>query len=347
MARRIVAAALDEGINYVDTADFYGTWYEGTSLAEELLGWALKGMRERIVLGTKGCQQVGPGTNNRGASRYHLMNALEGSLRRLRTDHVDLYQIHIFDPDTPMEETMRTLDEMVRSGKVRYVGSSQYMAWQICRCNDLAEHYGWTPFITTQAHYNLLERQVEVELLPYCRATGVGLLAFFALANGLLAGRYPQGAPPPPDSRAAAFERTRRYLAQYATPQNYRAHRQVHRLCPRARAHVGRPGHRLGAYGAGGVHGAYWRQQRGADGGQRSRRCLEADGRGERRGSTAPRWQRIIVIRPGKKAGAVIHCPHRYKGATYRPVWFERQGRRSGVAGWAEADLARSRYPAG
>jgi aryl-alcohol dehydrogenase-like predicted oxidoreductase len=221
MARRIVAAALDEGINYVDTADFYGTWYEGTSLAEELLGWALKGMRERIVLGTKGCQQVGPGTNNRGASRYHLMNALEGSLRRLRTDHVDLYQIHIFDPHTPMEETMRTLDEMVRSGKVRYVGSSQYMAWQICRCNDLAERYGWTPFSTTQAQYNLLERQVEKELLPFCRATGVGLLAFFALANGLLAGRYPQGAPPPPDSRAAAFERTRRYLAQYATPQNY------------------------------------------------------------------------------------------------------------------------------
>ncbi len=221
MAGQIVAAALDEGINYIDTADLYGTWYEGTSLAEELLGSALHGLRERVVLGTKGCQQVGPSVNDRGASRYHLMNALEGSLRRLRTDHVDLYQIHIYDPATPLEETMRTLDEMVRSGKVRYIGSSQYLAWQICRCNDLAERYGWTPFITTQAHYNLLERQVEAEMLPYCRAMGVGLLPYFGLANGLLAGRYPQGAPPPPDSRAVAFERTRRYLAQYATPQNY------------------------------------------------------------------------------------------------------------------------------
>lgn len=221
MARRIVAAALDEGINYFDTADFYGTWYEGASVSEELLGAALQGLRERVVLGTKGCQQVGPGTNDRGASRYHLMNALEASLRRLRTDHVDLYQIHLPDPTTPLEETMRALDDMVRSGKVRYVGASQYQAWQICRSNDLAERYGWVPYVTTQAPYNLLERGVEKELLPFCRAMGVGLLAFFALANGLLAGRYPQGAPPPADSRAAAFERTRRYLAQYATPQNY------------------------------------------------------------------------------------------------------------------------------
>jgi aryl-alcohol dehydrogenase-like predicted oxidoreductase len=120
-----------------------------------------------------------------------------------------------------MEETMRTLEDMVRSGKVRYIGASQYQAWQICRSNDLAERYGWVRFATTQAHYNLLEREVERELLPFCRATNVGLLPYFCLANGLLAGRYKQGAPPPSDSRAAAFERTRRYLNQYATPENY------------------------------------------------------------------------------------------------------------------------------
>jgi aryl-alcohol dehydrogenase-like predicted oxidoreductase len=120
-----------------------------------------------------------------------------------------------------MEETMRTLEDMVRAGKVRYVGASQYQAWQICRCNDIAERYGWARFATVQAHYNLLEREVERELIPFCRAMDVGLLPYFPLANGLLAGRYPQGAPPPPDSRAAAFERTRRYLDQYATPENY------------------------------------------------------------------------------------------------------------------------------
>jgi aryl-alcohol dehydrogenase-like predicted oxidoreductase len=221
-AKRIVAAALDSGINYIDTADIYGTWYEGRrSLAEEFLGIALEGLRERIVLGTKGCQATGEGPNDWGASRFHLTNALEASLRRLRTDHVDLYQIHRFDEATPMEETMRALEDMVASGKVRYIGASNYAAWQICRCNDIAERYGWARFISTQAHYNLLEREAEKELLPYCRAMNVGLFPYFVLANGLLAGRYPQGAPPPADSRAAAFERTRRYLSRYATPENY------------------------------------------------------------------------------------------------------------------------------
>lgn len=221
-ARRIVAAALDGGINYIDTADIYGTWYEGRrSLAEEFLGVALEGLRDRIVLGTKGCQATGDGPNDWGASRFHLINALEASLRRLRTDHVDLYQIHRFDETTPMEETMRALEDMVTSGKVRYIGASNYQAWQICRCNDIAERYGWARFISTQAHYNLLERQAEEELLPFCRAMNVGLFPYFVLANGLLAGRYGPDAPPPADSRAAAFERTRRYLSRYATPENY------------------------------------------------------------------------------------------------------------------------------
>lgn len=144
------------------------------------------------------------------------MDALEASLRRLRTDHVDLYQVHLHDAKTPVDETMRTMEDMVR-----YIGASQYQAWQICHCNDLAERRGWVRFMSTQAHYNLLERQVESELLPFCRAMGVGLLAYFALANGLLAGRYAQAAPPPAESRAAALERTRRYLARYATPANY------------------------------------------------------------------------------------------------------------------------------
>lgn len=220
-AIRIVWAALDEGVNYIDTADIYGTWYRGTPLAEEYLGRALEGIRHRVILGTKGCNPTGPDPNDWGASRGHLMRALEASLRRLRTDYIDLYQIHRFDETTPMEETMRALDDMVSAGKVRYIGASNYAAWQICRCNDIAERYGWVRFVTTQAHYNLLEREAERELIPFCQAMGVGLLPYFPLANGLLAGRYPPGAPPPPDSRAAAFERTRRYLRRYATPEGY------------------------------------------------------------------------------------------------------------------------------
>ena len=220
-AKKIIAAALDGGVNYIDTANIYGSWWDGKPRSEEILGEALEGLRDRILLGTKGCQRLGDGENDFGASRYNLMRALEGSLRRLRTDHVDLYQIHLFDETTPMEETMRTLEDMVRSGKVRYIGASNYSAWQICRCNDIAEHYGWIRFATTQEHYNLLERNAERELIPCCRELNVGLFPYFVLANGLLAGRYKQGAPPPADSRAAEFERTRRYLDKYATPENY------------------------------------------------------------------------------------------------------------------------------
>lgn len=222
-AIRIIWAALDQGVNYVDTADIYGTWYRGTSLSEEYVGNALEGIRHRVILGTKGYNPTGEDVNDWGASRHHLMRALEASLRRLRTDYVDLYQIHKFDETTPMEETMRTLDDMISAGKVRYIGASNYAAWQICRCNDLAERYGWASFITTQAHHNLLEREAEAELIPFCREMRVGLLPYFPLAAGLLAGRYEPSEPPPPDSRAAAFERTRRYLARYATPEGYAA----------------------------------------------------------------------------------------------------------------------------
>ena len=222
-AKRIVAAALDGGVNYIDTANIYGSWWDGKPRAEEILGAALEGVRDRILLGTKGCQKLGDGENDWGASRYNLMRALEASLKRLRTDHVDLYQIHLFDPTTPMEETMRTLEDMVSSGKVRYIGASNYQAWQLCRCNDISERYGWARFVTTQEHYNMLERGPEKELLPYCREMNVGLFPYFVLANGLLAGRYKQGAPPPEDSRAAAFERTRKYLTKYGTPENFEA----------------------------------------------------------------------------------------------------------------------------
>jgi len=214
--KQIIGVALDNGINLIDTADIYGR-----GLSEEYLGEALMGHRDEFVIATKGRQPMGDGPNDQGASRYHLMKALEDSLRRLRTDHVDLYQIHLIDMSTPMEETMRTLDDMVRSGKVRYIGASNYQAWQLCRCNDLAEWHGWERFITIQPHYHMLERKVEEELVPYCRAFNVGILPYFPLAAGLLTGRYKLGSEPPADSRAAASTGEHRYIDRYATPENF------------------------------------------------------------------------------------------------------------------------------
>jgi aryl-alcohol dehydrogenase-like predicted oxidoreductase len=140
----------------------------------------------------------------------------------LRTDHVDLYQIHIIDESTPMAETMRTLDDMVRSGKVRYIGASNYRAWQMCRCNDLAEAHSWEPFVTVQPHYHLLEREVERELVPYCRAFNIGILPYFPLAAGMLAGRYNPEGEQPPGSRAAAYDWVRRYMDGYARREGLR-----------------------------------------------------------------------------------------------------------------------------
>jgi aryl-alcohol dehydrogenase-like predicted oxidoreductase len=215
--QRIVGTALDQGINLIDTADIYGG-----GLSEEYLGLALEGRRHEIVLATKGRQRMGEGPNDVGASRYHLMNALEASLRRLRTDHVDLYQVHLIDEATPLAETMRTLDDMVRSGKVRYIGASNYAAWQMCRCNDLSEFHGWEQFVTIQPHYHLLEREIERELITYCRAFNIGILPYFPLAAGLLAGRcHPEGAQPP-GSRAEKYQWVRDYMANYATPGGLR-----------------------------------------------------------------------------------------------------------------------------
>jgi aryl-alcohol dehydrogenase-like predicted oxidoreductase len=211
-------AAMDVGINFIDTADIYGP----RGLSEEYIGAALKGRRDAFVLATKGTSPMGDEPNARGSSRVHLIRALEQSLVRLGTDYVDLYQMHRFDESTPMEELMRTLDDMVSSGKVRYIGASNFAAWQLCRCNDLASAMGREPFVTIQPHYHMLERQVEREMLPYCRADNIGVLPYYPLAGGLLTGRYtsPEGEPPA-DTRAAAGEGARRYNARYRTSENW------------------------------------------------------------------------------------------------------------------------------
>lgn len=208
----IIAGALDQGINFIDTADVYT---QGRS--EETLGVALKGHWDKVVLATKVRSKMGDGPNDQGASRYHIVNGVEASLRRLQSDHIDLYQIHNWDATTPIEETLRVLDDLVRSGKVRYVGASNFAAWQLARANLLAEVRGWAPFVTIQPHYHMLERAIEQELIPYCNAYKVGILPYFPLAGGFLTGKYRRGESAPAGSRG---ERSP-YVQKYMTDANY------------------------------------------------------------------------------------------------------------------------------
>ncbi|HEX9116266.1 MAG TPA: aldo/keto reductase [Anaerolineae bacterium] len=193
---RIIGAALDLGINFIDTADIY----KG-GRSEETLGVALKGQRQQVLLATKVANKNGDGPNDRGASRYHIYEGVEASLRRLQCDHVDLYQIHTWDETTPVDEMLRALDDLVRSGKVRYIGASNFAAWQLARANLLAEVRGWSSFITSQVHYHMLEREVEREMVPYCRAYGIGILPYYPLAGGFLTGKYRRGETAPAGTR--------------------------------------------------------------------------------------------------------------------------------------------------
>lgn len=208
----IVDAALDLGVNFIDTADVY---VGGQS--EQSLGEALRGRWDRFVVATKFHHAVGDGPNDQGASRYHMMNAVEASLRRLQSDHIDLYYVHRWDEHTPLEETLRALDDLIRVGKVRYVGASNFASWQLAHANLLAEVRGWTPFVAVQSHYHLLERSVEQEVVPYCQAHGVGFVPYFPLAGGFLTGKYRRNEPPPAGSRGE----TNRYVQQYMTDANY------------------------------------------------------------------------------------------------------------------------------
>lgn len=208
----IIDAALELGINHIDTANAY---QDGRS--EETLGNALKGRRDRFFVATKFFFPVGDGPNDRGASRYHMFNAVEASLRRLQSDHIDLYYVHRWDETTPIEETLRALDDLVRAGKVRYVGASAFASWQLAHANLLAQVRNWSPFVVLQSHYHMLERDVEREVLPYCRAHKVGFIPYFPLAGGFLTGKYKRGQPAPPGSRGESNE----YVQKYMTEANY------------------------------------------------------------------------------------------------------------------------------
>jgi aryl-alcohol dehydrogenase (NADP+) len=177
--------ALEHGINFFDTADMYSL-----GVTEEVTGRALKALAQRddVVIATKAYYPIGDGPNDRGLSRKHLFDAIDGSLRRLGVDHVDLYQIHRWDPETPIEETLCALNDIVRAGKARYIGASSMFAWQFAKALYLSDRHGWARFVTMQNHYNLIYREEEREMMPLCHAEGIGVIPWSPLARGFLAG---------------------------------------------------------------------------------------------------------------------------------------------------------------
>jgi len=183
--RPFIKRALDLGITFFDTADMYSI---GGS--EDFLGRAIKdfAVRDQVIIATKVYYRTGPGPNDQGLSRKHIMDAVHASLRRLRTDYIDLYQIHRWDYQTPIEETMEALNDIVRSGKARYIGASSMFAYQLASAQHIAERRGWTKFVAMQNHYNLVYREEEREMIPYCRQEGIGIIPWSPLARGFLAG---------------------------------------------------------------------------------------------------------------------------------------------------------------
>ncbi len=196
---RIINRALDGGINFIDTANVYNA---GES--ERIVGRALKenGSRDRVVLATKAHNAMGEGPNDRGDSRYHIIRACEDSLRRLQTDRIDLYQLHRPPLTMPQDETLRAFDDLIRAGKVVYIGSSTFPAWMVMEALAISEQHHLARYISEQPPYNLLDRRVENELIPLCQKYGLAVLPWSPLAGGILAGRYPPGAEYAKDSRA-------------------------------------------------------------------------------------------------------------------------------------------------
>jgi 1-deoxyxylulose-5-phosphate synthase len=216
----VVHAALDAGMTLFDVADTYGA---SPGLSEERLGRALGARRGEIVLATKfGMDMAGANGNDFGArgSRRYIVGAVEASLRRLNTDWIDLYQFHTPDPGTPIEETLSALDDLVRSGKVRYIGHSNRAGWQIADAEHVARALGTERFISAQNHYNLMDRRAELEVLPAARAYGLGVLPYFPLANGMLTGKYSTGTAP----TGSRLSHTRRHMVEHADLDQLRAY---------------------------------------------------------------------------------------------------------------------------
>ncbi len=212
-SRKVIHRAIDLGVTLFDTADIYA----GMGGSETVLGALLGDRRKDIVLATKYSKPMAKDGTKQGASRRYIMEAVEASLRRLKTDYIDLYQQHDYDPLTPIEETLRALDDLVRQGKVRYIGNSNFPAWRIAEAECVARAMNVNRFVSCQDEYSLVVRDIEKDLLPAAAEYRLGLLPFFPLASGLLTGKYKRGAPPPDDTR---FGRAPALRDRYVTPRN-------------------------------------------------------------------------------------------------------------------------------
>ena len=195
----VIDAALDAGVNFIDTADAYNAGH-----SEVVVGKAVRTRRHQFVVATKGFIATGDGPNDIGLSRKHLIDAVESSLRRLGTDYIDLYQVHYFDPDTPLEESLGTLDDMVSAGKIRYIGCSNFAAWQLTKALWVSDKRGYERFESVQPEYNLGKRDIEGELFAACDDQGVGVIPYQIFMGGVLTGRYDPNAIPPDDSHMAS-----------------------------------------------------------------------------------------------------------------------------------------------
>ncbi|QJD85975.1 aldo/keto reductase [Cohnella herbarum] len=216
---KVLDTALDAGINVIDSADVYGRGMDVGDVSllgesEAIIGRILKGRRENVILATKFHNRMGPGINDAGQSRYYIYRALENSLRRLQTDHIDLYQIHSFDAETPIDETLRALDDLIKQGKIRYIGCSNYAAWQLAKAHGVSALHGLHRFDSVQPEYSLITRGIEKELVPFAQSENVGIISYSPLGRGILTGKYRQGEAPPAESRLAAGEKRLELLLQ-------------------------------------------------------------------------------------------------------------------------------------
>jgi aryl-alcohol dehydrogenase-like predicted oxidoreductase len=230
--QRLVPAAIDLGITLFDTADSYPVGKPGVS--EQLLGEALGARRREVVLATKFANVMGPGEMMRGGSRRWIMSAVEGSLRRLKTDWIDLYQMHFPDPNTPVEETLRALDDVVRSGKVRYIGSSNFSGWQIATAAAKSRELRINHFVSSQDEYSILVREVERDILPALVANGMGFLPYFPLASGFLTGKYQRNAAMPAGARITV---AKIFQDNFLTDENWQIVERLDDFC-RTRGHT-------------------------------------------------------------------------------------------------------------
>jgi aryl-alcohol dehydrogenase-like predicted oxidoreductase len=217
-SRAIMDRFLEAGGNFVDTADGYGAH---PGLSERIVGRALAGRRDAVILATKVRFPTGIGRNDRGLSRRHIRMSVDASLANLDTDWIDLYQLHSWDPNTRLEETLSTLDDLVREGKVRYIGASNLAAWQLAKALGVAALEHWEPFVSLQPTYSLVTRDIEREILPFCLSEGLAVLPYGPLAGGLLTGKYRPGEQPSPDTRAGGDEVVARGMSMRMSERSF------------------------------------------------------------------------------------------------------------------------------